>query len=387
MNATPAFPASDPASDPAPDPNQPPEISSRLFKKIKDQIHDQGPMSFCQYMALALYDPDDGYYASTSVRVGKTGDFITSVSVGRCLGMILARRLHGFWKESGSGETFHIIELGAHDGSLCIDILTEAKQLDSLFFGAIHYHLVDAAPALIQAQQQKLNSIFPEKFTSHAKLNDLHNLHGAVISNELIDAFPVELIRFEQGQWWQLMVGIDSNDVLNLEPKEIKEPELKSFCLSLDNQFPDGYTTEFNPSISTFIHEVSHALSSGLFITIDYGHSTEDYYHPDRTTGTLQTYYKHQKAEDPFVAPGEIDITSHIDFTRLQSAAESKGFHSPSLRTQASYLTDHARSWLLDIENPDTRTDPETPNLLRQFQTLIHPAMLGTKFTVLEMSK
>lgn len=379
MNATPAFPEQTPA--------QSTDQPSPLLGKIQSLIQSQGTISFCDYMAQALYDPELGYYAVSAKRVGKEGDFITSVSVGKCLGMILARRLHTYWLESGSALIFHIIEPGAHDGSLCADILTEAKQLDPQFFAAIHYHLIDATPALIQAQQEKLGDLFPGKFTSHAKLDDLHDLHGAVISNELIDAFPVELIRFDHGQWWQLMVGLDKNNALTLTPQKIDNSELQAFCRSLGSQFPDGYTTEYNPAISSFTSEVSLALSSGLFITIDYGHSTEDYYHPDRTTGTLQTYYKHQKAEDPFVAPGEIDITSHIDFTRLQSSAESDGFHFTSLRTQASYLTDHARSWLLGIENPDIPADPDTPNLLRQFQTLIHPAMLGTKFTVLEMSK
>lgn len=341
-------------------------------------------------MATALYHPEHGYYAASTKRVGKDADFITSVSVGRCFGMILARRLLAYWQESGRATTFHIIEPGAHDGSLCADILMEIKQLDATFYDAIHYHLIDATPALIQAQQQKLGASFADKFTSHQSLQDLHDLHGAILSNELIDAFPVELIRFENGQWWQLMVGLKENkdQALTMIPREINHnPELETFCQSLGTAFPDGYTTEYNPGIQPYTLDAAHALSSGLFITIDYGHATEDYYHPDRTTGTLQTYHQHQKAEDPLVAPGEIDITTHIDFTRLITAAESQGFKTPDLRTQASYLTDHARSWLLDIENPDTPTSPDTPNLLRQFQTLIHPAMLGTQFTILEMTK
>ena len=357
---------------------------------LQSRILADGPLSFRDYMATALYDPHHGYYAASTKRVGKAADFITSVSVGRCFGMILARRLHAYWLGSGCATTFHIIEPGAHDGTLCADILMEIKQIDTAFYDAIHYHLIDATPALIQAQQKTLEASFAGKFTSHQSLKKLHNLHGAILSNELIDAFPVELLRFEKGQWWQLMVGLnkDEDQSLTMIPREINHsPELKTFCQSLGTAFPDAYTTEYNPGIHPFTLDAAHALASGIFITIDYGHATEDYYHPDRSTGTLQTYHQHQKAEDPLVAPGEIDITTHIDFTRLITAAESQGFKNPSLRTQASYLTGHARSWLLDIENPDTPTSPDTPKLLRQFQTLIHPAMLGTQFTVLEMSK
>ena len=364
-----------------------PALMQPLLQQLQSRIRTEGPISFCDYMATALYHPEYGYYAATSKRVGKDGDFITSVSIGHCFGMILARRLHAYWLESGRAPTFHIIEPAAHDGTLCADILTEIKRLDPTFFQAVHYHLVDATPALIQAQKQKLTGSFPKKFTSHQSLKNFNNLHGAILSNELIDAFPVELIRFKKNQWLQLRVGLNENQELVMIPRKIENAELKTFTQSLGTHFPSGYTTEYNPGIPPFTHDVAQALSSGLFITIDYGHSTEDYYHPDRTTGTLQTYHQHQKAEDPLIAPGEIDITTHIDFTRLITAAEKHGFSHPTLRTQASYLTDHARSWLLDIENPNTPTSPDTPALLRQFQTLTHPAMLGTKFTVLEMTK
>ena len=357
--------------------------------KIQAILNRQKNISFYEYMTMALYDPDDGYYASDIQRVGKQGDFLTSVSIGSCFGMILAQRIYRYWLESEKQPHFHIIEPGAHDGSLCADILQEIQRLSPDFYQAVHYHLIDATPNLITAQQKKLSFQFKGKFTTHTHLHDIHNLHGSIISNELIDAFPVELIQYNQGQWWQMMVELDQTkqNTLKLIAQKVDDPKIQTFLKSLGNLFPDGYTTEYNPGIETFTQDASHALQSGLFITIDYGHSTKDLYHPDRTEGTLQTYHRHQKSDNPLEAPGEIDITTHIDFTRLITAAESYGFQNPTLRTQASYLTDHARAWLLDIENPDTPTSSDTPNLIRQFQTLIHPAMLGTKFTVLEMTK
>jgi len=371
MNATPAFKT----------PNNP------LLEKIKSQLQNGPPISFYDYMATALYHPTHGYYGAEKQRVGKQGDFITSVSVGPCFGMILARRLHAFWLESGKQKPFHIIEPGANNGSLCADILREIKQLDPKFYDAIHYHLIEATPALIDAQHQLLHPEFSEKFSSHTSLQAIKNLHGAILSNELIDAFPVELIRFENAEWKQLFVTLDKENDLTLTAQPITTPPLAPFCALLGHEFPEGYTTEYSPDISQFTRDASQALSSGLFITIDYGHAREDYYHPDRITGTLQTYFQHQKSDNPLIAPGEIDITTHIDFTHLTEEAEAHGFSNPRLRTQASYLTDHARNWLLDIENPETPTAPNTPALLRQFQTLIHPAMLGTKFTVIEMEK
>jgi len=357
-----------------------------LSAKICSRIQSQGPIPFRDYMEMALYDPDSGYYATGIQRVGKEGDFITSVSIGRCFGLILSRRLAAFWEESGKPDTFHIIEPGAHDGALCADILGEALAYDPEFYQAIHYHLIETAPALIQAQQQRLKKAFAGKFTPHTSLKELRGIHGAILSNELMDAFPVDLVHFESGKWWQLLVG-ETDGALEFIPAECRNEELSNFCQALDEagtNYAEGYTTEFNPSLSTFAREAGKALDSGLFISIDYGHHAEDYYHPDRSAGTLQTYHQHQKSDDPLAFPGEIDITSHVDFTHLTTAAESAGFGFTSLSTQASYLTNHARAWLMSLE---TSQSEETQSLLRQFQTLTHPAMLGTKFMVLEMKK
>ncbi len=369
--ATPAFPSNDPGGH------------SPLSGKIRADLAEHGPITFREFMGMALYDPEHGYYATDIKRVGKVGDFITSVSVGRCLGLLLARRLVGFWEECGQPDAFHIIEPGAHDGTLCADILREARSFCPDFYQAAHYHLIEASPALTRAQEDKLGPILAGKFTTHASLNDLHGLHGVILSNELIDAFPVDLIRFEGGQWRQLLVG-ESQGGLHFIPTDCEETELDAFCQSLGTHFPDGYTTEYNPGITRFVREASAALEAGLFITIDYGHRATDYYHPGRSTGTLQTYHRHQKSENPLERPGEIDITSHVDFTRLITAAESAGFASPALSTQASYLTHHGRPWLLSLESASSA---ETPALMRQFQTLTHPAMLGTRFMVLEMQK
>jgi len=354
-----------------------------LTEKIRSKIITNGSLPFRKFMTMALYDADHGYYASHEQRVGKDGDFITSVSVGRCFGLILARRLERYWQEIGKPETFHIIEPGAHDGSLCCDILTEIKNSLPDFYHAIEYHLIETTEKLRHSQMATLTAIHAEKFATHSSLSEIKDLTGALISNELIDAFPVDLIRFYEGSWYLLAVDLDSDGAFEFVHLPLTDAKIKKFCEGLSN-FPEGYTTEYQPSLGSFTNEVSIALAKGLFITIDYGHHAEDYYHPDRTEGTLQTYHSHRKSDNPLTSPGEIDITSHVDFTRLQATAETAGFRLLSLGTQASYLTNQAKNWLLSMEKVLT---PETPALLRQFQTLTHPAMLGTRFMVLEMEK
>lgn len=341
-------------------------------------------MPFSRFMAMALYDPDGGYYSGDRQKTGRQGDFITSVSVGPCLGIILARRLHTYWRETGEATSFDIIEPGAHDGTLAADILREAQQSCPSFYQSIHYHLIEKSAHLRQRQHTRLVADFPGKFSTHTSHSPIRAEHGAVISNELVDAFPVELIKFTGGSWQQQNVTPDQRGGFAFTDADPGSPELAAFCKTLGNAFPDGYTTEYNTGISRFVRDAAASIKSGLFLTIDYGHLQPDYYHPDRSTGTLQTYHGHQKAGNPLVSPGEIDITAHVDFTRLQESATAAGFHRPRFGTQASYLTRHARTWLLEMEkNPD----PSHADLVRQFQTLTHPSMLGTRFSVLEMHK
>lgn len=360
-----------------------------LLGKIRARIAREGLLRFRDYMQMALYDPEAGYYASPSTKVGKQGDYITSVSVGSCFGLILARRLHQFWQQTGSPESFHIIEPGGHTGTLCADILSEIQSHAPPFYDALHYHLIEATAKLREAQEELLTEQFSGKFSSHSSLAEVQGVDGAVISNELFDAFPVDLVKFKDGKWWQLYVEDTKGQTGNALDFTMQLPgdhELQAFCASLGDQFPDGYVTEFNPGIKPFMQDICSTLKSGLMITVDYGHRAEDYYHPDRITGTLQTYYRHQKSDHPLEYPGEIDITSHVDFSRVTSEAEAVGFSAASLVSQASYLTNHARDWLVSMESdPVDSTDGRA--LLRQFQTLTHPAMLGSKFMVLEMKK
>jgi len=360
-------------------------VACPLLDKIAAIIQSEGPMDFARYMEMALYDPDHGYYATDRPKVGKEGDFITSVSVGQCFGLILARRLHDLWAEMGEPDHFGIIEPGSHDGALCADILGEIRSSSPRFFAAVKYHLVEATARMRNTQQDLLDAKFSGKYICHDSLKNVRVSHGALLSNELIDAFPVDLVEFNDGHWWQIYVDL-IEDELQFIKKKPSRKDLLAFCRSLGKAYPEGYRTEFCPGITRFTQEASEALAAGLMITIDYGFEAGEYYHPSRTGGTLQTYYNHTKSEDPLAHPGNSDITCHVDFTRITEQSIASGFSSPSLSSQASYLTRNARAWLLGLEESSTDC-PDTRSLLRQFQTLTHPSMFGGKFRVLEMKK
>jgi len=321
-------------------------------------------------MSLALYHPEHGYYAKDLRQVGREGDFFTSVSVGPLFGRILARRFIAWWEENGRPSPWRIIEAGAHDGTLAVDILTEISSISPAASSALEYAIPEPLPRLQAAQRAKLAPWGNVRFVSHAGDLAATPLPGIAFGNEVLDALPFEIIGRSGGVWHEYLVGLENGKfALSKGPAYPHGPE---------GDYPDGYLTEIRRDYGTFFQPFLRALRHGLLLWLDYGYDHGTYYHPDRTTGTLRTFSKHRAGEDPLNAPGDEDITAHVDFTAAADAAVALGCRINTLKTQSAWLTEAARELLLSMEGR-----PE-PSLLRQFQTLTHPGQLGTRFHVLE---
>jgi len=343
-----------------------------LLRVITDEITARGPLPFPEFMALALYHPEHGYYARDPRQVGRDGDFFTSVSVGPLFGRILARRFTRWWQENGRPPAWRIIEAGAHDGTLAADILAGIQAAAPDAFSALHYVIAESLPRLQAAQRAKLAPWENVTFLSSADELAAAPLPGIAFGNEVLDALPFEIIGRSGGAWHEYHVGLDGEKFVMIGgPAYLHGPE---------GDFPDGYRTEIRRNYGGFFQPLLHGLQHGLLLWFDYGYDHETYYHPDRITGTIRTFSKHRAGEDPLHAPGEEDITAHVDFTAAADAATALGCQVPPVRSQSSWLTEAARDLLLSMEGrPD-------PSFLRQFQTLTHPGQLGARFHVLEMS-
>jgi len=279
------------------------KATTALQAIIAAEIERFGPIPFSRFMKMALYQPNDGYYSSHRKKTGKQGDFITSVSVGSCFGSILTRKLHSYWTEAGASQQFHIIEPGANDGTLAGDILDEAARFSPEFYQAIHYHLIETSEALRNNHSERLSDAHEGRFNSQPTMSAIHVPCGAVISNELIDALPVELVKFDNDQWNRQMVCIDANGDFSFTHAEIGSQEIAQFFASLGPGYPDGYTTEYNTNMDDFVRSASDALSSGIFITIDYGHTREDYYHPRPNNRNIADIPLSPKSRKPTTLP------------------------------------------------------------------------------------
>ncbi|MDF1739926.1 MAG: SAM-dependent methyltransferase [Verrucomicrobiales bacterium] len=341
-------------------------------------------------MALALYHEEFGYYSVPATRqIGRKGDFFTSVSVGETFGFLLAHRIRG---EAGArfdaSEPVFVIEQGAHDGQLAIDILRGWDEISAQSGDQgceLRYRIIEP--------REKVRAALCERFTTEgfedrievvASAGEAGAGQGVFLCNELLDAFPVEILTFRDGRWLEKVVTIDeAEDKLAWGTRELPDA-LKPFAEKLGNDFPEGYETEVCPAIDEWVPEVATLFSGkGLWWVIDYGYEAADYYAPSRRTGTLRCYRKHEATEDPFEAVGDTDITAHVNFSHLEEAAAAGGLALNQFTDQHHFLIHAAKPWLLSIEGevPDRATAAR----LRQFQTLTHPSLMGQQFKVMEL--
>jgi SAM-dependent MidA family methyltransferase len=349
---------------------------------LRDQIKRFGPLPFTDFMATALYEPLIGYYARETRQIGRGGDFFTSVSVGPLFGELLARRYLREWRDLGSPARWRIIECGAHDGSLAADILGTIARLDPPAFAALEYAIAEPLPRLQAAQREKLSPFLEQmRFIANASELFADPLPGIAFGNELLDALPFHVIEWKADGWQECRVAIGENgDFIWESTHPTIDPRLLAALAPLGYDFPAGYRTEVRTNYRDFLEPLTRCLTAGLLLWPDYGFARPEYYHPDRTTGTLRTFSKHRAAEDPLATPGEIDITAHVDFTAVAETAFALGCQPTVFRNQGAWLTEIGRDWLLSLEGQTPAAE------LRQFQTLTHPAHLGGSFHVLELS-
>jgi SAM-dependent MidA family methyltransferase len=312
-----------------------------LEQKILAQIKREGPVTFERFMDMALYDPEYGYYASVEKRIGREGDFYTSSHLHPAFGSMIARQIRQMWDIMGRPADFTAVEMGAGEGYLCRDILDflhrpegSSRKTNALREN-LRYIIVERYPG--QRERQKaLLAGYPDAVIWAARLEDVGRLTGCVLSNELLDAFPVHLVRMEEGL---KEVYVESREG---RLKEIAGP------LSTDviaDHFRDsgialsaGQTAEVNLRMKDWLKEVDAVLSKGFIMTIDYGHPAAEYYSEDRDRGTLMCYYRHEVYENPLDHVGEQDITAHVDFSALRRWGEESGFTTIGYCSQGTFL-------------------------------------------------
>jgi SAM-dependent MidA family methyltransferase len=342
---------------------------------IRDEIHARGPMRFDRFMELALYDRRLGYYGGKG-HIGRAGDFFTSVSVGPLFGRLLARQILQMVELLADEPLVWIVEQGAHDGQLARDILEELGRWPAIR-QRIRYLIVEPSTDSQVLQEQTIGGRSGE--VTWAKGLDAWKAEkpaGIFISNELVDAMPVRLIEARDEEWLERFVTAGEEGQLGwvLEPLD---DDLRLAVAELPLVPVDRQRAEIGLAARRWMEEVAAFLRRGYVLTIDYGFPAAELYAPHRRDGTLTTYRNHRRGDDVLHAPGEQDITAHVDFTALARVGERSGWQTLALVDQQRFLTGILHDAGLEFDAKEVRA----------FQTLTHPEFLGARFKVLALAK
>jgi SAM-dependent MidA family methyltransferase len=347
-----------------------------LEEIIRSEIRLRGPITFARFMELALYHPEHGYYASGRARIGRNGDFFTNVSVGPVFGKLLAAQFLEIWEKLDRPRPFVIAEQGAHDGQFAADALSALAKSD--FFAALSYVIIEPFPVWRKRQQGTLAD-FREKISWFESIDQLEPFTGVHFSNELFDALPVHLVVAAGNEWKEIFVT-SADEQLRFEERDISSSDLDSALSNRLSPTPEGQPRrEVNLAGSQLMRDIAMKLSRGVILTIDYGFARDQFYSPDRATGTLQVRARHKKLSSPFEQIGLADISSHVEWTSLIQAGEWAGARKLGLIDQHHFLT----GILTQLFPP---TDFSAADK-RALQTLLHPEMLGRSFQTLALGK
>lgn len=317
-----------------------------LCAVIAEQIANspQRRITFAEYMDLALYHPEYGYYSSNAVKIGfKDSDFFTSPSFGTDFGELLAVQFVQMWEILGRPVPFSLVEMGAGLGLLALHILSYLHLHHPDLFEALEYVIVEKSPGLRQEQQQCLQN-FPVRWCNLADI-PTDAITGCFFSNELVDALPVHQFILEAGEVREIYVTTgNEGDTLFVEVTgEVSTTRLREYfdLVGIDlapTVYEDGYRSEINLVALDWLSIVADRLQRGYVLTIDYGHPAHRYYNPRRSQGTLQCYYQHRYHNNPYINIGQQDITAHVDFTALEKWGEQCGLENLGFIQQGLFL-------------------------------------------------
>jgi SAM-dependent MidA family methyltransferase len=352
---------------------------------IEDELARRGPTSFARFMELALYCPDFGYYERSEKSPGRLGDYYTSVSVGPLFGELLACQFAGWLAQLPEGAR-QVLEAGAHDGQLARDILRHLQSHQSGAMASLEYWILEPSARRRQIQETTL-----KEFGGRVRWFDSWDalppsgMRGIIFSNELLDALPVHRLGWDSvsRKWFEWGVALSEGRLewtkLAGNSAGIPVPALPDELLAV---LPDGFCTEVCSAAVEWWRRGALALRAGKLLAFDYGLTTEQFFTPERSNGTLRAYHRHHATLDVLDRAGEQDITASVNFSAIREAGESAGLATETFETQAQFLTEIVAR---------LAKDPAFKEWLgprvRQFQTLVHPEHLGQSFRVLVQSR
>ena len=352
--------------------------STALTDDIRAEINRcGGAIDFSRFMELALYAPGRGYYSGGQQKFGAAGDFITAPELGSLFARCLAQSCRQALAAVGGGD---ILEAGAGTGALAADLLLALETLDSM---PRRYLILELSAELRARQAETLKQKAPHLLGRVHWLDALpdKDFRGVVLGNELLDAMPVERFRVTATGLQQMQVGWENGQFAWRERPADAAIQQRIGLLGL----PAGYASEINFRAEAWVRSMAERLAAGVLLLIDYGFPRAEFYHPQRSTGTLMCHYRHRAHADPLIFPGLQDITAHVDFTAIAEAGHAAGLDLLGYASQAAFLLDSGLEKIVATSNPDDARAHLA--LTQQIKKLTLPHEMGELYKVIALGR
>ncbi|MBK1691332.1 class I SAM-dependent methyltransferase [Ectothiorhodospira mobilis] len=369
---------------PEPDPEAL-KVSRRLARQIQEESNAGGGwLSFRRYMELALYAPGLGYYAAGSHKLGRGGDFVTAPEISPVFGQCLARQCAQVLRALDGGS---ILEFGAGSGRLAVDML---RALDDLGTLPQAYAILEPSPDLRQRQEAAVAELPPDlRARVHWRdtLPDPGSFRGVMLGNEVLDAMPVEVFRWDGAQVQErgVCMGERGLEWAERPAGEALAERVAALRAELGDTWPPDYLSEWNPGLGPWVRALGESLEQGVVLLLDYGYPRAEYYSPERHRGTLIAHYRHRALEDPLAWPGLMDITANVDFTAVAEAGRAAGLALLGYTSQAWFLMGAGLESVLAARASE---DPgEQVALAAQVRMLTLPSEMGERFQVMALGR
>ncbi|MBQ9725222.1 MAG: SAM-dependent methyltransferase [Neisseriaceae bacterium] len=347
-----------------------------LTQQIQQKINTLGGfMPFVNYMNWALYAPKYGYYSGRNEKIGRYGDFATAPQLTDLFGKCLSQQIEQILPQTLG----NIYEFGAGTGKLAVDIIQTLPEN-----AWQNYYIIELSADLQQRQRDYIQQKIPQYANKIKHLDRLpETFDGFVFGNEVLDAMPCEVVEKRKDGIYRMGV---TNTVQGFDWASEKATgfllEQAAFRLP---ESPTPYRTEINLQAEAFVRTLAERLNCGGMLFIDYGFDRKEYYHPQRTMGTLIGHYRHHTVDNPFVLTGQMDLTAHIDFSAIADAATSQGIDFIGYTTQAAFLLSCGiTDFLADLGDTASETYIKT---VAAVQKLLNPHEMGELFKCIAFGK
>ena len=358
--------------------------SAGVADLVRARLADEGGwISFADYMDLVLYAPGLGYYSAGAQKFGPAGDFVTAPGLGSLFARCLARVTAQVLDQLGDGV---VLEVGGGTGALAADLLWSLRTSPPR-----QYLLLEVSADLRARQRARIAAQVPELLDRVQWLDHLPEtpLKGVLIANEVLDALPTERFTMQAGRPRQLGVHLQAGEFAwsSVAAPAALEAAVRAIEQDTGNRLPDGYSSEVSVRQPAWIASLAASLGQGLALFTDYGYSRREYYHPQRTDGTLACHYRHHWHADPFFLPGLQDITAWVDFSAAARAAVTAGLDVAAYTTQAHFLLATGILQEMETETSRARSQGEMQAVAAELRQLLMPGEMGERFKLLALSR